>query len=340
MKSFVCIVILLFIATQAHCIQNNRYERITDVKSVCSGNRIEILLDEARDVRKVTLRFAVDEKLPRSSSVRVLYWYDQVLGEEWSGEWRYANATVAETTSSVSSRARANSQAIISDGISTGGLVSVSSTSTSQTKSSQTASTENAPMEKRPGPFSDVPSGHWAYEAVRNLVKRGILAGYPTGAFGGKSLMTRFEFAQAVARVTPMLQDAARGRAGANGKVKFEKADLEILTRLTNEFKDELTAIGVDVDAIKRDIAELSRPLTPRTAEITGRPRIVPAVINVIAPFEPREPEVIWTFILLGGLKHSNNEGANDACQESRKLRMIFPCAVPKISGVEVVAAK
>ena len=37
------------------------------------------------------------------------------------------------------------------------------------------------------GPFTDVPADHWAYDAVNQLQKDGILIGYPDGTFGGKS---------------------------------------------------------------------------------------------------------------------------------------------------------
>ena len=48
--------------------------------------------------------------------------------------------------------------------------------------------------------FPDVPSNHWAYEAVRDLSRRGLVEGYPDGTFGGDRLLTRYEFAQIVYR--------------------------------------------------------------------------------------------------------------------------------------------
>jgi hypothetical protein len=46
-----------------------------------------------------------------------------------------------------------------------------------------------------PGQFKDVPADHWAYQAVENRRSKGILQGYPDGAFGGKRIITRNEFA-------------------------------------------------------------------------------------------------------------------------------------------------
>ena len=48
--------------------------------------------------------------------------------------------------------------------------------------------------------FPDVPSNHWAYEAVSDLSRRGLVEGYPDGTFGGDRLLTRYEFAQIVYR--------------------------------------------------------------------------------------------------------------------------------------------
>ena len=46
-----------------------------------------------------------------------------------------------------------------------------------------TAPAGPAPVADRP--FSDVPRGHWAYDAVEELRKRGILRGYPAARPGG-----------------------------------------------------------------------------------------------------------------------------------------------------------
>ncbi|MBO7393656.1 MAG: S-layer homology domain-containing protein, partial [Abditibacteriota bacterium] len=55
------------------------------------------------------------------------------------------------------------------------------------------------------GAFVDVPTDHWAYDAVNQLQRVGIIVGYPDGTFGGKRAMTRYEFAVAIARLLPLL---------------------------------------------------------------------------------------------------------------------------------------
>ena len=95
-------------------------------------------------------------------------------------------------------------------------------------------------------PFMDVPAGHWAYDAVAQLAAKGVVSGYPDGAFKGAQPATRYEMASVVAR--------------ALAKVDAEKAskqDLEMLKKLVMEFKDELDALGVKVDKIDKRVAVL-----------------------------------------------------------------------------------
>src|SRR6266699_3445943 len=64
------------------------------------------------------------------------------------------------------------------------------------------------------GPFADVPTDHWAYDAVNELASRGIVNGYPDGTFGGKRALTRYEFAVAIQRMLQEVQrriDASKG---------------------------------------------------------------------------------------------------------------------------------
>lgn len=49
-------------------------------------------------------------------------------------------------------------------------------------------------------PFSDVPAGHWAYDAVTKLASEGIIEGYGDGTFRGNRNITRYEMAQMVAK--------------------------------------------------------------------------------------------------------------------------------------------
>ena len=80
-------------------------------------------------------------------------------------------------------------------------------------------------------PFSDVPAGHWAYDAVNKLVSEGVVEGYPDGTYGGDRLMTRYEMAQIVAKAMAK---------GAN------------VDRLAAEFAGELDSLGVRVANLEK----------------------------------------------------------------------------------------
>lgn len=80
-------------------------------------------------------------------------------------------------------------------------------------------------------PFSDVPAGHWAYDAVNKLAAEGVVEGYPDGTYGGDRLMTRYEMAQIVAKAMAK---------GAN------------VDKLAAEFAGELDSLGVRVANLEK----------------------------------------------------------------------------------------
>ncbi|MDR1741739.1 MAG: S-layer homology domain-containing protein [Synergistaceae bacterium] len=90
-------------------------------------------------------------------------------------------------------------------------------------------------------PFTDVPQGHWAYDALVSLASRGVLAGFPDRAYGGKRLATRYEMASAIARAMAVIDVD-----------KADKAEVDTLKRLTVEFGDELYALGVRTDELDK----------------------------------------------------------------------------------------
>lgn len=72
--------------------------------------------------------------------------------------------------------------------------------------------------------FPDVPANHWAYEAVNDMAKRGLVIGYEDGQFKGDRTMTRYEFAMIIERAIQ----------------KAKELNTSIDGRLVDEFKPEL----------------------------------------------------------------------------------------------------
>ena len=88
-------------------------------------------------------------------------------------------------------------------------------------------------------PFSDVPADHWAYDAVSQLAKDGVIDGYGDGTYQGGNSITRYEMAQMVAKAM-----AKEDQANA--------ADKAMIDKLAAEFSDELNNLGVRVSNLEK----------------------------------------------------------------------------------------
>lgn len=139
--------------------------------------------------------------------------------------------------------------------------------------------------------FPDVPDNHWAFEALSNLKKAGILVGYPDGLFRGPRSASRYELAVAINAAYTRLRSLTDGlqsqidalkNAGNNNNaadiqnlrdqlaalqnevnsLKSYGDDIANLKRLADTFQKELQSLGVDVEAMKRDLGDLARRVT------------------------------------------------------------------------------
>jgi len=100
-------------------------------------------------------------------------------------------------------------------------------------------------------PFVDVPLNHWAYDNVQSLAAKGVIVGYPDGTFGGNRTMTRYEFAEAVAKALAYVEG-----------MDFAAAeDVAILEKLAIEFADELASLGVTVADLEASLGANSEAI-------------------------------------------------------------------------------
>jgi len=136
------------------------------------------------------------------------------------------------------------------------------------------------------GAFADVPSDHWAYDAVQELAQAGIVIGYPDGTYKGQRQMTRYEFAMAIARLLDKMGTGAgakgekgdKGEPGAVGPVGpvgpagtgqgLTERQQQLLQQLEQEFLPELKQIRADVD----DLVFRVEDLEARVAELAKGP--------------------------------------------------------------------
>lgn len=173
--------------------------------------------------------------------------------------------------------------------------------------------------------FVDTPDNHWAYEALLTLKKDGLLVGYPDGLFRGNRPVSRYELAVATHAAYKKLAEAATGvqsqidelNKGLDAKIdkadlaaikaaleavrkdlegaKGWAADFDAIKKLAGEFEKEMKALGVDVEAMKKDIGDLKER---------------------VAKLEARKPAIdihgTADFVLFGGYAGKNNPGLMD----------------------------
>jgi len=137
--------------------------------------------------------------------------------------------------------------------------------------------------------FPDVPDNHWAFEALARLKKDGLLVGYPDGLFRGGRPASRYELAVAIHAVYTNLKSVTDGldsqikalsdklngvattqdiqnlrdaltalQNDVNG-MKGYGDDIANLRKMADKFQTELTSLGVDVEAMKKDLSDLAK---------------------------------------------------------------------------------
>ncbi|MCE5287319.1 MAG: S-layer homology domain-containing protein [Pelosinus sp.] len=93
-------------------------------------------------------------------------------------------------------------------------------------------------------PFADVPTKHWAYDAVSQLAKDGIVDGFDAKTFAGDKTMTRYEMAQVVGKAVYRADKASA-------------EDKKLIDKLSTEFAGELNNLGVRVASLEKNQANL-----------------------------------------------------------------------------------
>jgi hypothetical protein len=97
------------------------------------------------------------------------------------------------------------------------------------------------------GPFSDVPTDHWAYDAIDMLQSEGIVEGYPDGTFKGNRSFTRYEMAMVVARLYTRLK--TEPAAPGVSQEQFDEYK-RLIDALMDEFRSELDEMQDQIDGL------------------------------------------------------------------------------------------
>lgn len=116
------------------------------------------------------------------------------------------------------------------------------------------------------GAPADVPRDHWAFQAVDDLFRAGILDGYPDGSFKGSRLATRYEMAGTLDRLFGDVHGTTDGLQKQIDDFKSRPS----LAQKTDRFADlrkQIAALQAQIDELKRTDEEV-KGLTDRMGDL------------------------------------------------------------------------
>jgi len=110
--------------------------------------------------------------------------------------------------------------------------------------------TMNSVSAATPNSFNDVPADHWAYQAINELAKVGIIDGFGDNTFQGGKTMTRYEMSQVVAKVianankATAIQKTLIDKLGVEFALELNKIDARM--KKVEEFNKSTLKVGFD----------------------------------------------------------------------------------------------
>src|SRR2546425_885385 len=121
-------------------------------------------------------------------------------------------------------------------------------------------------------PFADVPTDHWAFDAIAELAAKGIIEGFPDGTFKGDRGVSRYEVAIIVARILARIEAIKIPAPAPAAAPQVTRTDVQTIQRLVNEFRAELAALGVRTTAVEEELTALKAKTT--NVSVAGDMRI------------------------------------------------------------------
>lgn len=159
--------------------------------------------------------------------------------------------------------------------------------------------------------FPDVPENHWAFDALAKMKRDGLLVGYPDGLFRGGRPASRYEMAVALHALYERLKgtmdgmqqqiDMIKGNSGGGSGVSNDQFqalkdsvaaleasvnnmkgwgdDVANMKKMASTFEKELASLGVDVEAMKKDLTDIQARLAK--LEKTNMPVSIHGDVNL-----------------------------------------------------------
>lgn len=100
--------------------------------------------------------------------------------------------------------------------------------------------------------FPDIPSGHWAGDAVSRIAQLGIVTGFPDGTFRGNESFTRYQAALVISRLLDVIDQNIQASKALTDQ------DIAALRSAIAELQSQLDGLGARVDALEQNKADRS----------------------------------------------------------------------------------
>jgi hypothetical protein len=135
------------------------------------------------------------------------------------------------------------------------------------------------------GAPKDVPSGHWASAAVKELQSRGLMLGYPDGTFGGKRAVNCYEFAlagqrllrdvqrridSAAALTRPATASPLATREETGARIRGLQASVGQVRGDVDELRGTMSRLQARASSLRTDIDEMRHQLGDARSAVSG----------------------------------------------------------------------
>ena len=148
--------------------------------------------------------------------------------------------------------------------------------------------------------FPDVPANHWAYEALARMKRDGLLVGYPDGLYRGGRPASRYELAVAMHAVYTNLKNITDGldaqiQALKNGTGNNNAADIAALKDAIAALQADLAAMkgyGDDIAALKRAAVTFDRELKSLGVDVEAMKKDLGDLASRVSALEKKKPAV------------------------------------------------
>jgi hypothetical protein len=97
--------------------------------------------------------------------------------------------------------------------------------------------------------FPDIPSGHWAGDAVSRIAQLGIVTGFPDGTFRGNESFTRYQAALVISRLLDVIDQNIQASKALTDQ------DIAALRSAIAEQQSQIDSVTARLDALEQTVA-------------------------------------------------------------------------------------